>query len=44
MTPHVSADDPDTYIPLSLDIFFQNLRAFRNGEALPNRFDIARGY
>ena len=44
MTPHVSADDPDTYIPLSLDIFFQNLRAFRDGEPLPNRFDTARGY
>ncbi len=44
MTPHVSADDPDTYIPLSLDIFFQNLRALRNGAPLPNRFDTARGY
>jgi glyoxylate/hydroxypyruvate reductase A len=44
MTPHVSADDPATYIPLSLDIFFRNLRAFQNGEALPNRFDTARGY
>lgn len=44
MTPHVSADDPNTYIPLSLDIFFQNLRAFRDGAALPNRFDTARGY
>lgn len=44
MTPHVSADDPDTYIPLSLDIFFQNLRAFRYGKPLPNRFDTVRGY
>ena len=44
MTPHVSADDPGTYIPLSLDIFFQNLRAFRDGRPLPNRFDTARGY
>ncbi len=44
MTPHVSADDPNTYVPLSLDIFFQNLRAFRDGAALPNRFDTARGY
>ena len=44
MTPHVSADDPDTYIPLSLDIFFRNLRAFRDGKALPNRFDTVRGY
>ncbi len=44
MTPHVSADDPATYIPLSLDIFFRNLRALRDGTALPNRFDTARGY
>ncbi len=44
MTPHVSADDPATYIPLSLDIFFRNLRAFQDGKPLPNQFDTARGY
>ena len=44
MTPHVSADDPLTYNPDSLDIFFQNLRALRDGTALPNRFDVTRGY
>lgn len=44
MTPHVSADDPATYIPRSLDIFFENLRADRDGAVLPNRFDPARGY
>ena len=44
MTPHVSADDPLTYNPLSLDIFFRNLRALRDGAPLPNRFDPARGY
>ncbi len=44
MTPHVSADDPATYIPLSLDIFFRNLQAYREGAALPNRFDAERGY
>jgi len=44
MTPHVSADDPATYIPLSLDIFFRNLRALRDGAMLPNRFDTVRGY
>lgn len=44
MTPHVSADDPQTYNPNSLDIFFRNLRALRDGEPLPNRFDTARGY
>jgi len=44
MTPHVSADDPETYVPLSLDIFFRNLLAFREGMPLPNRFDKERGY
>lgn len=44
MSPHASADDPDTYNPVSLDIFFRNLAAWRRGEALPNRFDPARGW
>ena len=44
ITPHVSADDPDTYVPLSLDIFFQNLRAFSDGTPLPNQFNTERGY
>jgi hypothetical protein len=43
MTPRVSADDPLVYDAFSLDIFFANLRADRDGRALPNRFDIARG-
>lgn len=44
ITPHTSADDPNTYNARSLDIFFDNLRAFRDGKPLPNRFDPARGY
>jgi glyoxylate/hydroxypyruvate reductase A len=44
ISPHSSADDPATYNPHSLDIFLDNLRAFRDGQPLPNRFDIARGY
>ncbi len=44
MTPHVSADDPVTYNADSLDLFFDNLRAYRAGLPLPNRFDISRGY
>ncbi len=44
ISPHTSADDPATYNPRSLDIFLQNLRAWRDGLPLPNRFDIARGY
>ncbi len=44
ISPHTSADDPATYNPDSLDLFLCNLRAFRSGEPMPNRFDIARGY
>jgi glyoxylate/hydroxypyruvate reductase A len=44
ISPHTSADDPATYNPRSLDIFLDNLRAWREGRPLPNRFDIARGY
>ena len=44
ITPHNSADDPNTYNDRSLEILFDNLRAHRDGTPLPNRFDIARGY
>jgi glyoxylate/hydroxypyruvate reductase len=44
MTPHTGTDDPTTYNPRSLDIFFDNLRALRDGREPPNRFDTARGY
>lgn len=44
ISPHTAADDPDTYNPRSLDIFLDNLRAWRDGRPLPNLFDIARGY
>lgn len=44
ITPHTSADDPNTYNARSLDIFFDNLRAFQDGRPLPNLFDPVRGY
>jgi phosphoglycerate dehydrogenase-like enzyme len=44
ISPHTSADDPDTYNPRSLDLFFENLRAWRDGRAPPNLFDPTRGY
>lgn len=44
ISPHTSADDPATYNATSLDIFLSNLRAWRDRQPLPNRFDIARGY
>jgi glyoxylate/hydroxypyruvate reductase len=44
ISPHTAADDPATYNPHSLDLFFDNLRAWREGRAMPNLFDPARGY
>jgi phosphoglycerate dehydrogenase-like enzyme len=44
ISPHTAADDPATYNKRSLDIFLDNLRAWRDGRPLPNRYDIARGY
>lgn len=43
--PHMSSDDPTSYISRSLDIFFDNLEAFLAGAAkLPNEIDLATGY
>jgi len=44
VTPHVSTDDPSSYNPASLDIFFANLKAWREGRDMPNRVDPRRGY
>jgi len=44
ISPHTAADDPATYNPRSLDIFLDNLRAWRDNQPLPNRFDTVRGY
>lgn len=44
ISPHTAADDPATYNPVSLDLFLENLRAWSDGQPLPNRYDITRGY
>ena len=44
ISPHTAADDPATYNPRSLDLFFDNLRAWRTDRPMPNLFDPARGY
>ena len=44
MTPHVSCDDSEFYLPHSLDILMENLRAIRDGEPPPNLVDPLRGY
>jgi len=44
MTPHVSIDDAESYIPRSLDVFFENMRCYLAGQPLPNQVDPERGY
>jgi phosphoglycerate dehydrogenase-like enzyme len=44
ISPHTSVDDPHTYNSHSLDLFFDNVRAWREGRRMPNLFDPARGY
>ncbi|MEL7543746.1 MAG: D-2-hydroxyacid dehydrogenase [Pseudomonadota bacterium] len=44
ITPHVSADDGDAYIPLTLGLFFRNMELFLAGKPLLNPIDPQRGY
>jgi phosphoglycerate dehydrogenase-like enzyme len=44
ITPHMSADDPDTYNADTLAIFFENLRAHLAGERPPTAVDRDKGY
>ncbi|MGF7178117.1 D-2-hydroxyacid dehydrogenase [Azospirillum doebereinerae] len=44
VTPHISAHDPNTLMPRTLDILFSNVRLWTNGEAMSNRYGIERGY
>ena len=44
ITPHVSADDGSSYVPLTLDLFFRNLERFLEGQELLNRVDRELGY
>ena len=44
ISPHTAADDLDTYFPRSLDVFFENVRAWEEGRELPTRVDPERGY
>ncbi len=44
MTPHVSCDDSASYLPRSLDILMENLRAIRDDRTPPNLVDPVRGY
>lgn len=44
LTPHISCDDSEHYVDISLDLWFQNLERFLNGKPLKSRVDPRRGY
>jgi phosphoglycerate dehydrogenase-like enzyme len=44
ITPHVSGDDAETYVELTLDLFFQNMRRLFAGEPLRNVVRTDLGY
>jgi phosphoglycerate dehydrogenase-like enzyme len=44
ITPHVSADDGDSYIPITLDLFFRNMQLFLAGKSLLNPIQKSLGY
>jgi glyoxylate/hydroxypyruvate reductase len=44
LTPHVSSDDVDRYVPRTLDLVFANVRRFLQGRLLKNRVHPDRQY
>jgi len=44
LMPHCSSDDSERYMPLTLDLAFDNLRRLIAGRPLKNRVDPRRGY
>jgi phosphoglycerate dehydrogenase-like enzyme len=44
ITPHISCDDGDDYVALTLDRWFENLARFLQNKALANRVNRTLGY
>ncbi len=44
ISPHCSSDDAETYMPLTLDLVFDNARRYARGLKLRNVVDPKRGY
>ena len=44
VSPHISADDGDSYVPMTLGLFFRNLQLFLAGEPLLNPVRPELGY
>ncbi len=44
VTPHVSSDEHESYVPLVLDLFFENMERYLEGRPLLNRVRPEFGY
>ena len=44
ITPHVSSDDGESYVRLTLELFIKNLELFIAGKPLVNQIDKKLGY
>ena len=44
ITPHVSADDGNAYVSMTLKVFFENMGRLIRGEPLANVVDVKLGY
>ncbi len=44
ITPHISCDDSEHYVDISLDLWFENFERFLQGKRLLRRVDPQRGY
>jgi phosphoglycerate dehydrogenase-like enzyme len=44
ITPHISCDDGEHYMDITLDLWFENLARFLQGKPLKNRVDTRLGY
>ena len=44
ITPHVSADDGESYVRLTLDLFIKNLQLFISNKPLVNKVKKDLGY
>jgi phosphoglycerate dehydrogenase-like enzyme len=44
ISPHCSSDDSEAYLPLTLDLVFENAARLIAGRRVKNRVDPKRGY
>ncbi len=44
VAPHISADDGNAYVPMTLNVFFENMERYINGKELENQVNPRLGY